>query len=65
MERKIRNLNREVAILRSAVLSVVGSADPEGPYKLKFVKEILSRARDKGERKAFVNAKIFLSSIKK
>jgi len=61
MEKKISNLNQEVALLRSAVLSVVGETDPEGAYRPEFVKDILYRARSPHSSHRFTNAKDFLS----
>ena len=47
IERKVNNLSKEIANLRSLVISVVTTKDPEGTYKPKFVKEVLKAMKEK------------------
>ncbi len=43
---ELKYLRREVALLRSIVISIIGE-DPEGKYKPSFVKTILKAAEEK------------------
>ena len=57
----IRALRQEVALLRSAVISVIGK-DEEGVYRSAFIQEALRSAREKPTRK-FRNAALFLHEL--
>jgi hypothetical protein len=47
LEKKVDNLAREVAALRTIVLRVVRERDPEGEYKPEFVRAVLKAAKGK------------------
>ena len=46
VEKKIHDLSREVATLRSLVVSVVRERDPEGKYNPRFVRAVLRAAKE-------------------
>ena len=45
VEQQLYNLNREMALLRSVVIGVIGEKDPEGAYRPEFVARILEIAK--------------------
>ena len=47
LQKKVDNLAREVATLRSLVIQIVRESDPEGEYKSSFVKSVLKAAQEK------------------
>lgn len=49
IEKELTSLKKEVASLRSLVISVVSAKikDPEGEYKPKFIKEVLQATQEK------------------
>lgn len=65
IEKQLFNLNQEVTLLRSAVLSVVGSTDTEGEYRPEFVSDVLTRTRTSILPFRFTNAKNFLELLRK
>lgn len=65
LEKKIHNLNEEIALLRSVVFSVVGKTDPEGEYRPKFILDIFTRIRSASITHKFTNAKNFLALVEK
>ena len=46
LEKRVNNLAREVAILRSLVSRVVLEKDPEGEYRPSFIRAILKAAKE-------------------
>ncbi len=46
IEKTLKLLTREVANLRSMLISVVSNKDDEGEYKSSFVKEILESSKE-------------------
>lgn len=58
---KLSELQKEVDILRSAIISVVGQ-DDEGDYNPQFVKKIFKAMREKPTR-SFKNTASFLREI--
>jgi hypothetical protein len=60
--REIRNLRKEVRILRSLVVSILAK-DKEGKYRPNFVKNILSAAEETPTHR-FGSAKAFLQDLK-
>ena len=64
LEKKMRSLNRQVTLLRSAVLSVVGGFDTEGEYRPAFIRSVLLAARLKGKKDVFTGAENFLSKVR-
>jgi hypothetical protein len=65
LEKRIYDLNQEVALLRSVVFSVVGKTDPEGEYRPKFISDIFARIRGGSITHKFTNTKNFLTLIQK
>ncbi|OHA26539.1 MAG: hypothetical protein A3C06_03110 [Candidatus Taylorbacteria bacterium RIFCSPHIGHO2_02_FULL_46_13] len=65
IEEQLHTLNQEVALLRSAVLSVVGSADTEGEYRPEFVSSVLARVHARVASHKFTNSKSFLALLRK
>ena len=63
LEKKVDNLAREVATLRSLVIRVVRERDPEGEYKEKFVREIL-KAKKEPAPYTFTSGKEFLKLLR-
>ena len=56
-------LEKEVTLLRSAVIGLVGN-DPEGEYNPAYVRRVLRAAHEKPTR-VFVDAEQFLAELKK
>ena len=46
LEKKYDNLSREVAQLRSLVITIIGEKDREGEYRPEFVKSVLKAMKD-------------------
>lgn len=63
VERKIKDLGREVQILRSGLISLLGE-DLEGEYRPKFVQEIL-RAAAESPTDRFSDARRFRAALRK
>lgn len=61
IENEITNLRREVALLRSVIISFLG-VDREGRYRPGFVKSILKTAKEKPEH-TFLNSSDFLKQL--
>lgn len=64
IERKVNDLSKEVANLRSLVISVVTSKDPEGEYKPSFVKRVLKSMKDSGPIYKYQGKGSFLKQLK-
>lgn len=64
LEKKVNELKKEVKLLRSAVIGIVGERDPEGEYRPEFVKEVLEAAREPATH-TFTNARDFLKQLRK
>lgn len=60
---EIDQLKREVAILRSFVIGIVGT-DPEGEYRPEFVEQVLKAAQEPMTEK-FTDAASFLEQVSK
>ncbi|PIQ68736.1 MAG: hypothetical protein COV91_02555 [Candidatus Taylorbacteria bacterium CG11_big_fil_rev_8_21_14_0_20_46_11] len=60
----LANLAREVALLRSAIIGIVGR-DNEGTYRPEFVEEMLSVARADTPAIEFTNARDFLKRLRR
>jgi predicted secreted Zn-dependent protease len=58
-----KKLRKEVADLRAFVIGLAVSRDPEGRYKSRFTREILSASREKSA-KHFRGAKNFLAELR-
>ena len=63
LQRKLDNLTREVASLRSLVIQVVRERDPEGEYKGKFVREVLKAMKEPAPY-TFTSGKEFLKLLR-
>ena len=63
IERQINNLNRQMVMLRSVVISVIGEKDPEGEYNPEFVNKILKLANKKQKAVKFTNSTDFFKMI--
>ena len=61
-QKPIRELRKEVELLRSFVIGAAGK-DKEGDYRPEFVREILKRAHEHPTR-AFKSGEAFLSQIR-
>ena len=63
LEKEVSELKKEVKLLRSAVIGIVGR-DPEGEYRPEFVKAVLETIDEPAPR-VFRNAKDFLKQLRK
>ncbi|MFA5812896.1 MAG: hypothetical protein WC862_00020 [Patescibacteria group bacterium] len=63
VRQEVRELGRQVRSLRSLLISLLGQ-DSDGRYRPEFVKEALSAAQEKPEKK-FTDIDSFLLSLKK
>jgi len=63
IEKQLNNLNRQMIMLRSVVIGVIGEKDPEGEYKPEFVNGILNLVSQKQPKIKFTNAADFLKII--
>ena len=61
LENEIKNVKREVNILRSFAIVIAGK-DPEGEYRPEFVREILRAVNEKAPFK-FTTPETFLKNI--
>lgn len=64
LEKEVSELKREVKLLRSAVIGIVGERDPEGEYRPEFVEAVLEAAEEPATH-VFRNAKDFLRQLRK
>ena len=46
LEKEVSELKREVKLLRSAVIGIIGEKDPEGEYRPEFVKSVLKAMKE-------------------
>lgn len=60
---KFARLEREIKILRSALISIVGK-DKEGEYRPEFVRRIIKAAEERPSL-TFVNPRSFLNQLKR
>ena len=63
IEKELTSLKREVASLRSLVVSVVTRKDPEGEYKPEFVREVLKATKEPANH-TFKGSKAFLKQLR-
>ena len=47
LEKKYNNLSKEVAQLRSLVITIIKEKDPEGEYRSGFIKSVLDAMKEK------------------
>jgi hypothetical protein len=65
IEQLVDNLSREVATLRSLVISIVlEQKDPEGEYRAEFVSEVLEALKEPATH-TFTSSKDFLRQLRK
>jgi hypothetical protein len=65
IEQLVDNLSREVATLRSLVISIVlEQKDPEGEYRAEFVNEVLEALKEPATH-TFTSSKDFLKQLRK
>ena len=64
LQKKVDNLAREVATLRSLVIQMVRERDPEGEYRAKFVKEVLKAMKEPAPY-TFTSGKEFLKLLRR
>ncbi len=62
LNKKVSNLQEELRILRSFLISMVDKKDKEGEYKPKFVDKTLKIASEEAPN-IFLNKKLFLKKI--
>jgi len=62
IDSEIKNLRREVGVLRSAIISILGR-DREGKYRPEFVKEVLLASKETPTGR-FTNTDSFLKELK-
>ena len=46
LEKEVSELKKEVKLLRSAVIAIIGEKDPEGEYRTDFVKSVLKAIKE-------------------
>jgi hypothetical protein len=63
IEKKLNNLNREIAMLRSVLMASLAEKDPEGEYRPQFVKKMLGLAKKKSMGILFAGPEDFLKKI--
>lgn len=63
IEKQLNNLNQQMTMLRSVVISVIGEKDPEGEYRPEFVTHILKLMGQKQAGVEFSNPSDFLKMI--
>ena len=64
LEKQVRDLSYEIAMLRSAVIGFVGEKDPEGEYRPEFLKKVLAAAKKKEKSVGFTDVDDFFAKIK-
>ena len=65
IEQVVDGLSREVATLRSLIISIVlEQKDPDGEYRPEFIKEVLE-ALEEPATHTFTNGKDFLKQLRK
>jgi hypothetical protein len=64
LEKEVFKLKREVRLLRSAVIGIVGERDPEGEYKPEFVRSVLKAIVEPAPY-TFTNSRDFLKRLRK
>lgn len=65
IEQLVDSLSREVATLRSLVISIVlEQKDPEGEYRAEFVNQVLEALKEPATH-TFTNSKDFLRQLRK
>jgi hypothetical protein len=63
IETKLNNLNQQMIMLRSVVISVIGGKDPEGEYRPEFVSQTLKLMGQKQSGIKFTSPADFLKII--
>ena len=63
LNREVSNLQEEIRILRSFLISMVDMKDKEGEYKPEFVEETLKAASENAPH-VFSNKKLFLKKLR-
>ena len=62
LTKEVKTLKEQVALLRSAVIGIIGERDPEGEYRPEFVKKVLEDLKRKPT-KRFVSPAQFLRDV--
>lgn len=65
LEKKIEDLQFEIAMLRSAMIGLIGEKDPEGEYRPEYVEKVLKAAREKEGSVIFEDVDAFFAKRKK
>ena len=63
IEKELSSLKQEIASLRSLVISIVTTKDPEGEYKPEFVKEVLQASKEPAKY-TYSGSKAFLKQLR-
>jgi hypothetical protein len=63
IEKKLNNLNREIVMLRSALVAAISQKDPEGEYRPEFVRKILGLVKKRSAGILFAGPNDFLKKI--
>jgi len=63
IEEKLNMMDRELVMLRSALMATIAQKDPEGEYRPEFVRRILGIAKKKGKKIPFTGVEDFLRRI--